>query len=993
MTSAAVGHSVSARSATPALYTHLDAEKVLDQFGKYGKYQMIIYAITNLAVFLFACETMVMSLISVQPEFGCELANADKEEYEVVDKCTVRDSRNTSMECGSNSASFFAYNGSYQTTYASEFNLTCSREYWTQHPMSVFILGGMITTPFLTQLADRYGRRYTYLVPLWVTVLANIACSLAPSYYSFLFFRFVAGLGTGGIGIGYVIQLESVAPSFRSITPLATTFVWVGGYMLVGVLHMFIGNWRWLYFALSAPGLITFTFYWCLPESIHWLITHRKVKEVTRYIRNSSRINKVDIALHECKAAETRADIRAQASRRTYVDLFRSKKLLFHLILQCYVQIVMNGTYWALSLFSVDLHEDEMIGYFLSGFVELPAGLIAIALLLYVGRRSVTVVALVAQSISMFAAVLFPGKNWLSMSFPLLAKMFNSVVWTSHPLLLAEMSPTSVRNIIFGCVSFVGEIGSVAAPYLNVLREVHEGAPAMVIAAMSLVAAFAVAVAPETKDKPMPEDIGDFDAGMEKLPPKGDKTGSGKKLKKGPSSKQSDDDSEKDKKRRSSLGDSPVTSSSSSTTAEDVEPRVELSSPRPSKVEPEWRGNWLKKLNECIVDGDHTNFVRRVRMVCIALRRRNASKHNEAGLVQIVLKSLMSQFYVASEQTTLLMTLVSSRDVTRTCEKNDHGYCRIARLLLNHLPLDYVSSLLQVRTRRSQKTALHCAVLTGELCQLRVLLEHDVDPNVRDSSGRSAIHYALERNNLEMVKLLMWYGADISQCPKGRFHHPPRLLALGSVGSGENMVGPWLSNRVPALENQFISWVKRLCGDIYHVMDTLSEVHFMRLSTNSDYLLRRPEPFVQRSYDLNIRKDLHRRVSQPNEVAILFVIPAFFDVKADEHAPADRPCIGRTSFDALYSGVPLYSPDSFKLLPCAPLLAGDEGQACLEPALHPRHNGYYYAYILPCALLEGPYTVNFNMNLNHVNGSVKRVFLAAQAVLCREIDQSKAKLD
>lgn len=35
----------------------------------------------------------------------------------------------------------------------------------------------------------------------------------------------------------------------------------------------------------------------------------------------------------------------------------------------------------------------------------------------------------------------------------------------------------------------------------------------MVIAAMSLVAAFAVAVAPETKDKPMPEDIGDFDAG------------------------------------------------------------------------------------------------------------------------------------------------------------------------------------------------------------------------------------------------------------------------------------------------------------------------------------------------------------------------------------------------------------------------------------------------------------------------------------------------
>lgn len=70
----------------------------------------------------------------------------------------------------------------------------------------------------------------------------------------------------------------------------------------------------------------------------------------------------------------------------------------------------MNLTYWNLSLFSVDLVEEKMLGYFLSGIVEIPAGIIAIILLHYFGRKIVTFCALFAQSISMLLAVMFPGK-------------------------------------------------------------------------------------------------------------------------------------------------------------------------------------------------------------------------------------------------------------------------------------------------------------------------------------------------------------------------------------------------------------------------------------------------------------------------------------------------------------------------------------------------------------------------------------------------------
>ena len=55
----------------------------------------------------------------------------------------------------------------------------------------------------------------------------------------------------------------------------------------------------------------------------------------------------------------------------------------------------------------------------------------------------------------------------ISMSLFLLVKVFNSVAWVAEPLLVGEMSPTSTRNMIYGIIGFVGETGSIIAPYFN----------------------------------------------------------------------------------------------------------------------------------------------------------------------------------------------------------------------------------------------------------------------------------------------------------------------------------------------------------------------------------------------------------------------------------------------------------------------------------------------------------------------------------------------
>uniref|UniRef100_A0A7E4ZXI3 MFS domain-containing protein n=1 Tax=Panagrellus redivivus TaxID=6233 RepID=A0A7E4ZXI3_PANRE len=507
-------------------YANLDAEKILQGFGKFGAYQMFVYAMANIGLFLFVCETMIISLISESPDFEC-IDDAFVNSTTALNVCEYTSPlTKTTTQC-----SKFRYPNGKQQFLTSDFDLVCEKASYAEHSTMVFMVGSMMVTPLITWLADLYGRRKTYLASIWVTVAANIGCTFAPTYVTFLIFRFFAGVGTAGVGsIGFVIILETVAPSFRAHTSYVSTFVWVFGYTMTGVVHMLADGWRRQFFILIVPFVLTVSYYWLLPESLHWLVTKKKHQQVHSYIEKSSKFNKKHLDLETCRSnssndvktnanAETANHLGSHAAinvekvkQRHIIDIFRSGPILFQVFTHCYINIVMNFTYWALSLYSVDLHENKMVGYFLSGFVELPAGL-AIFLLYYFGRRTVTSMALMSQAIAMFVACFFPGKNVTGMSLFLLAKVFNSVAWIAEPLLVGEMSPTSMRNMIYGVIGFVGETGSAVAPYFNQLKVIDERAPAIVVATLSLVASVFALCSPETKDVAMPEDIDDFNPG------------------------------------------------------------------------------------------------------------------------------------------------------------------------------------------------------------------------------------------------------------------------------------------------------------------------------------------------------------------------------------------------------------------------------------------------------------------------------------------------
>jgi hypothetical protein len=55
------------------------------------------------------------------------------------------------------------------------------------------------------------------------------------------------------------------------------------------------------------------------------------------------------------------------------------------------------------------MHENKMVGFFLSAVVEIPAGIIAMILLTFYGRRTVTIISLGGQAISLGLTIFTPS--------------------------------------------------------------------------------------------------------------------------------------------------------------------------------------------------------------------------------------------------------------------------------------------------------------------------------------------------------------------------------------------------------------------------------------------------------------------------------------------------------------------------------------------------------------------------------------------------------
>uniref|UniRef100_A0A0M3II17 MFS domain-containing protein n=1 Tax=Ascaris lumbricoides TaxID=6252 RepID=A0A0M3II17_ASCLU len=197
------------------IYLNLDADKLLNEIGQCGTYQIIAYILCQLLNFFYSASLFIMPFIQMKPDhFECQKTN--------------------------------------------EFDLLCSSPIIQEAGFCVFSLGAMIIVPFASQLADLYGRRLILLIMLYFSVLFNILAAFAPNYIVFVILRFFIGATSDSyLTIAAILSCEVVANESRPWTGLVYTIAWLLGYLYAGMLTQFIETWRKLYLMMALPGITT----------------------------------------------------------------------------------------------------------------------------------------------------------------------------------------------------------------------------------------------------------------------------------------------------------------------------------------------------------------------------------------------------------------------------------------------------------------------------------------------------------------------------------------------------------------------------------------------------------------------------------------------------------------------------------------------------------------------------------------------------------------
>ena len=150
--------------------------------------------------------------------------------------------------------------------------------------ISIALIGTVLGAVFGGIPSDALGRRQTLRWIAALYLVSAVGAAVAPTWVSFLVFRFLGGLGVGASSVTAPLYISEISPA-RSRGQLVGLFQFN---IVLGILIAYLSNyllahvgeqpWRWMLGVQAVPALAFLLLLFRVPESPRWLLLHGRTE-------------------------------------------------------------------------------------------------------------------------------------------------------------------------------------------------------------------------------------------------------------------------------------------------------------------------------------------------------------------------------------------------------------------------------------------------------------------------------------------------------------------------------------------------------------------------------------------------------------------------------------------------------------------------------------------------------------------------------------------
>jgi AAHS family benzoate transporter-like MFS transporter len=331
------------------------------------------------------------------------------------------------------------------------------------------LFGMMFGAIFFGTLADRIGRKNVIVITVVLFSLFTLLCGFAQTPTMFSTFRFLAGLGLGGIMPNVIALLTDYSPqSMRNmLVSIVLCGYSVGGILapLLGIILMPSFGWESIFWIAGLPLLLLPLMYKQLPETSSHLIRTGKKKELFAILSKVSPGSTFTASdeIVELTAPETKVPI---------VGLFKEKRALSTIMFwiaffSCLLMVYGLNTWLPKLMMEAGYALNSSLGFLIALQSGAIIGTLIIARLCDKYGSKKMLIPMYASGAVALTLLGFGGSPFLIYFLVAVAGAATIGAQNIVQAYVSQYYPAYIRSTALGMASGVGRIGGMLGPLLG----------------------------------------------------------------------------------------------------------------------------------------------------------------------------------------------------------------------------------------------------------------------------------------------------------------------------------------------------------------------------------------------------------------------------------------------------------------------------------------------------------------------------------------------